>query len=1105
MSRMTYNGLSWLQLSDLHVFKESDTTLMKDSFKELAEVIHPQFIVVTGDYRHLGHKQESTFDLAADYLTYIISCFGIEKEHVYLVPGNHDVTDSLARDGAISDIVEHTEARNEYYKKYSTGKGLEFTLEKGFDEYNAFVSSFYAGSNVKDDRVNKPSGVFVSTFNNKLNILHVNTALISDKKHNKDNSRVHSDIVDINQITELSSNLDFSIPSIVIGHHGLDDLYPGHKARLERILRDHYSAYLHGDIHRYRYNPIRLGNPKEVAPSIACGKSCPQDGDDFSDVGVVYYKCKEDNNVEVIAYECDVNGFREITRYPFVYSINKHYCFPLRFYDPGKDKPDNGDINMRQAFSSNNSAILTDYIFDTGQKFIKGISDQKTKSDAGLLSETAASKNIQNCDVQYLIITVNEHETAAVNKYMSIERAIKGSPTLYFGKIASASMLHMVVASTGSKDSAPQITQALLEYKPTYVMCVGIAFGREENCQRIGDLLISTGIYEYEPEKWKDGAVINDGSCPESGKNLLAIAKSSRSSWRRTVNGRRAKTHFGKILSGDKLIKDPNKKKAILEKCPEAIGGEMEGSALYRACRNTGITDEWLVVKGISDWGDNPEDPDKDKKQKIAAITAASFVAHMIGGNLKTNRKSNSIERKKKNTSHSLAKPSVIEEDDYVGYFIDFGPTSCRLFKVPHDLNKQLKEIEVRSYDSTQDDSLADYLAKVKRVAMSMLSIIQEKEEKKQNKKSFIKTFAEAGFIKAFENNDKSINQKELNRFIWELYTTTRLSVNILSQKQEGSNLVKLFRDAISSDDNYTAIINIGKKYVDIHYIKRIKDEDFEVASCDVPVSIQDVNEYIKQSSIPEIWMENNIDSIKKYIRSQIGESLGNKKAKRAIILKDERSFMGEYGYNLTQKIGHDEISFSEYRNDNRRILFSVDFMERVRKNQEGANIERIYGFKVGHIILETIFELLEVETIIPDNAISIHGNVGAYIFNVALSGSMKSDYLVEAKSIMQKLQFRVISPLFETGTLRDQTDRTDFDHAHAIRECDMLFVCNKDGIIGAQTCCEIYGAFIAGKPIAYWKAPKDTEARLDFIPHEIWDELINHLSDNLKKGAKKL
>ncbi len=83
--------------------------------------------------------------------------------------------------------------------------------------------------------------------------------------------------------------------------------------------------------------------------------------------------------------------------------------------------------------------------------------------------------------------------------------------------------------------------------------------------------------------------------------------------------------HFGTILSGEKLVDNPEFRAELLEMRPEAIGGEMEGAGLCAAAANHKV--EWILVKAICDWGDGT----KDKKyQKMAAEHAVSFVEHVL-------------------------------------------------------------------------------------------------------------------------------------------------------------------------------------------------------------------------------------------------------------------------------------------------------------------------------------------------------------------------------------------------------------------------------------------------------------------------------------------
>ena len=59
------------------------------------------------------------------------------------------------------------------------------------------------------------------------------------------------------------------------------------------------------------------------------------------------------------------------------------------------------------------------------------------------------------------------------------------------------------------------------------------------------------------------------------------------------------------------------------------IGGEMEATGLAAACSNNNIH-EWIVIKGISDWGDGNKVKNKEENQKIAINNAVSYCEYIF-------------------------------------------------------------------------------------------------------------------------------------------------------------------------------------------------------------------------------------------------------------------------------------------------------------------------------------------------------------------------------------------------------------------------------------------------------------------------------------------
>ena len=80
----------------------------------------------------------------------------------------------------------------------------------------------------------------------------------------------------------------------------------------------------------------------------------------------------------------------------------------------------------------------------------------------------------------------------------------------------------------------------------------------------------------------------------------------------------------GLLLSGEKLVNDPDFLDELLDLEPEAIGGEMEAAGVYSAAQHE-LT-HWIVVKAICDWGMGKG----DAHQEVAARNAADFVFHAL-------------------------------------------------------------------------------------------------------------------------------------------------------------------------------------------------------------------------------------------------------------------------------------------------------------------------------------------------------------------------------------------------------------------------------------------------------------------------------------------
>lgn len=247
--------------------------------------------------------------------------------------------------------------------------------------------------------------------------------------------------------------------------------------------------------------------------------------------------------------------------------------------------------------------------------------------------------------IKILLVTSAEIEKNKVNEVLKplngqteILQYNIDSYEFYIGKFGNYDVIHVQteIGSLGEGASTLTIDKALNIWKIKMVVMIGIAFGRGADCnQKIGDILISKDIYMYEKYKIKekkDGTLnYKHFSNPysDAGKMLEKRFKDDRV-WENN-NSLRPKIHFGTIASGEKIIDSITEKNKLLElgDTTYIIGGEMEAAGLVAACSNNNIC-EWIVIKGISDWGDGNKVKNKEENQKAAINNTVSYCEYIF-------------------------------------------------------------------------------------------------------------------------------------------------------------------------------------------------------------------------------------------------------------------------------------------------------------------------------------------------------------------------------------------------------------------------------------------------------------------------------------------
>jgi nucleoside phosphorylase len=254
--------------------------------------------------------------------------------------------------------------------------------------------------------------------------------------------------------------------------------------------------------------------------------------------------------------------------------------------------------------------------------------------------ETPASK-IRGLrgQINVLLVTVTRIETAALHNLLKplpeskkILRISKSALTYHVGVLGNYRVCHVAckMGSVAAAGSLATTRQAIEDWTPKAIIMVGIAFGKDEEEQRIGDVLLSEHVLQYQSEKvTRMGDRQNRGSKPHCGATLLNIFESYHDDWQYSITESASSTVLsGDLLSGEQLIDNKEHRDELLQRFPTAIGGEMEGIGLANAAGAK--HKEWLVVKGICDFADGNKGEDKTHRQQLAAGAAASLCEHIF-------------------------------------------------------------------------------------------------------------------------------------------------------------------------------------------------------------------------------------------------------------------------------------------------------------------------------------------------------------------------------------------------------------------------------------------------------------------------------------------
>ena len=181
------------------------------------------------------------------------------------------------------------------------------------------------------------------------------------------------------------------------------------------------------------------------------------------------------------------------------------------------------------------------------------------------------------------------------------------------------------------------------------IIALGVAYGASRSKYKLGDVLVSQFIDGVANMKFMANhciliraSEIRYTRTAQPLENVFARGKDTwiaEENFECTKQGRISDVFPGVLSSAPILVDDKETLESIQKNCPEAVGGEMEGSVLVRVQKKLSKEKRDLsviVIKGVADYADGKKKQGK-KWQFTAAMAAASYAKHKLietGGRL---------------------------------------------------------------------------------------------------------------------------------------------------------------------------------------------------------------------------------------------------------------------------------------------------------------------------------------------------------------------------------------------------------------------------------------------------------------------------------------
>jgi len=254
-----------------------------------------------------------------------------------------------------------------------------------------------------------------------------------------------------------------------------------------------------------------------------------------------------------------------------------------------------------------------------------------------------------NAPVDFVIVTpLAEERDAVLNRLTGHEQLPPSEEDIrvYYraevpvsfpdGSRSRYSVIVLPLARMGQTEAASATGDAVRRWRPRYVLLVGIAGGIEKEGVRLGDVLVSDQVVDYELQKLEAGNAEFRWQVHRPDQRLLIAAQNFRDeSWRDTTarryDKRQATVHFGPVCTGNKVIADESLVDQFREVWAKLIGVEMEAAGVANAASQASRQPGLLMIRGVSDLADRQKNTSWVKRWRpYACEIAAAWVVEFL-------------------------------------------------------------------------------------------------------------------------------------------------------------------------------------------------------------------------------------------------------------------------------------------------------------------------------------------------------------------------------------------------------------------------------------------------------------------------------------------